>query len=291
MNPTILVTGNCQVVALANALSYLHPSASVRAFAETELADPNVESAAEDVLGSADYWVALSPGSAAEQRLQSKVNSTRTRLLVVPPFVFRGFHPDCTYAFRESGEVAEGVSPYHSAILLWAYKQGLSPAEASKLFEDDTLKRLGYEGYYEAEMAQVITSYESVGLDARRMWQSLRRQGTFMYTINHPSASVLAAMALAVSETLAIPDRHELPDARYMQEGWLSHWIWPVYPAVARRLGVEGGFLFRLGPHVFPDIESFAEASWRVYAGLDFSDVSCDRLDDPYFCSVLESVA
>ena len=278
-------------MALASALTYLHPTATVHVFAENELVAPEVEAKAAEVATRADFWVALLPGTPAEQRLKSTMNPTRTKMIEVPPIVFRGFHPDCTYAFRKSGEVVEGVSPYHSAILLWAYKHGLSSAAASQLFDSDTLQRLGYEGYYEAEMAQFITSYGEIGLDARRMWQSIRRKGTFMYTINHPSASVLAAMALAVSETLAIPDRHELPDARYMQEGWLSHWIWPVYPAVARRLGVEGGFLFRLGPHVFPDIESFAEASWRVYAGLDFSDVSCDRLDDPYFCSVLESVA
>jgi len=284
----ILITGNCQVVAVAKSLAYLHPSVEVTAFAETQFCEPDFRERFLAAHTSADYVIGM-PGSLLRHALPDLSTETKAREIEIPPVVFRGFHPDCVYAFNSDDSVISSVSPYHSAILLWAYKHNKSPREAQSLFRDDVFAELGYYRTYDLEIAALVNSFSQIGINTRRWWRKLRRLGVFMHTINHPRAIILASLAVELSETLQLPDRRDVELDRYVQDESLAGHVWPVYPEIANVLGTSGSYTFRLGTLDFHDLTSYVEASWDAYAEVDFETLRCPRINTDTFSEILQS--
>ncbi len=284
----IVVVGNCQVVALARSLAYIHPGASVIWFAETQFNDAGFTTRFLDAFASADYVIEM-PSSSLRHALAGAAVASPAHLIEVPPVVFRGFHPDCVYAFDENDNVVSSVSPYHSAILLWAYKNHISASEAQSLFRDDVFRGLGYHRTYMQEIGVLLDSFGRTGIDTARWWRTLRRLGVFMHTINHPRASVLASLAVELSISLSLPERRDVPLERYVQEEALASYVWPIYPEIAAELGTVGLYEFQLGPVSFHDLPSYIEASWNAYATVDFETLRCPRIDEEAFVKTLTS--
>ncbi len=284
----ILITGNCQVVAVAKSLEYLHPNAKVSAFAETQINEPDFHERFLAACTSADFMIGM-PGSSLRHAMPDIDSAVKARKIEIPPVVFRGFHPDCVYAFNSDDSVVSSVSPYHSAILLWAYKHKKSQLQAQSLFRDDVFAALGYYETYDLEIAALIDSFSQTGINTRRWWQKLRRLGVFMHTINHPRAIVLASLAVEISESLQLPDRHDVALERYVQDEWLAGYVWPVYPEIAKVLGTSGSYTFRLGKLNFHDLTSYVEASWEAYSEVDFENLRCPRIYDERFSEILQS--
>jgi len=284
----ILITGNCQVVAVAKSLAYLHPTAAISAFAETQFHEPDFRERFLAASASADYVIGM-PGSSLRHALPDISTETKAREIEIPPVVFRGFHPDCVYAFNSDDSVVSSVAPYHSAILLWAYKHKKSQLQAQSLFRDDVFAALGYYKTYDLEIAALVDSFSQTGINTRRWWQKLRRLGVFMHTINHPRAIVLASLAVEISESLQLPDKRDVALERYVQDEWLAGYVWPIYPDIAKVLGTSGSYTFRLGTINFDDLASYVEASWDAYSRVDFETLRCPRIYEERFSDILQS--
>jgi hypothetical protein len=76
-------------------------------------------------------------------------------------------------------------------------------------------------------------------LDIGEDWQALLDQTPFMHTINHPKATMLGVIArlLAVKAGL-VPKSTSPPEL--VHDALSAQAIWPVYPAIAARLGMRG---------------------------------------------------
>ncbi len=259
----VLVTGNCQIEVVSQALSFLHPGTEVVALREERLDAIDQVDFACAMLESSTHWIGMFPCSRLQQELSALAEARGVRRVVLNPVLFRGFHPDSIYA-RHGDFFIDDTSPYHSAIFLWAYCNGVSLPRALELFRDDVFSGLGYHETYAADAAATIRGLEQAGLDARRVWRRLRRLGSFMNTINHPVKEVLIALATEFSFALKIPGRQPVELERIIRGGFLDEHIWPVDPPIGRELGLRGDYCFRFGAVTHPTLEDFAVASWET---------------------------
>lgn len=286
---SILVSGNCQIDSVIQALAVLYPTASVKGLREENVESTSLVDVGCAMLDSASHWIGMLPSSRLQARLRDHARARGIASFELNPIVFRGFHPDSVYAFTDAG-VLQRPGPYHSAILLWSYRHGLSLPHALRLFNDDVFRKLGYFQAFHDEVDTLHGVFNEAGLDARRIWRCLRRQAPFMHTINHPTGAALAAVTTAISDAIGLP-RVEETDATFVLWDRLTEHSWPIYPEIAAFLGVPGGYAFRFWMDYYPTLESFATSAWSVYEGLDATNITFERMEDRHFNATLEAAA
>jgi hypothetical protein len=224
-------------------------------------------------------------------RIGEMYPSHASRMRLVPAIAFSGFHPDMVYLFdRASGRALRGViSEYHSAIAVAACLQGLSVEDTMALFRADVFGELGYYDHWSLSREALAQAFSWAGLelgDAFRQWTAA---GCWMYSINHPKPRVLADVArqLLRRDGFTVQDGAEefVPDS-------LAHdAVWPVYPDIARVLGVAGSYRFKRPldpslprhPVVTIGLEELVTGTFAYLQGKRLQDFSCDRLLAPRF--------
>ena len=110
------------------------------------------------------------------------------------------------------------------------------------LFNAYIFALLGYFDEYERARQFVIGKAKEVGYELEPHIVEWRKRGVFMHIVNHPKIEVLAQLAqlgakqAGLSGALAPPEG--VPDRLARCQ------TWPVYPELARRLGVPGSLTF-----------------------------------------------
>ncbi|MFT3975869.1 MAG: GSCFA domain-containing protein [Sphingomonas bacterium] len=217
------------------------------------------------------------------------IRTNAQRCLRYPRIVFAGFQPDCTYAWsRDGGGGIDSPFGYHSAIAVEAFRRGYSVNETMALYNADVFEALGYFDYYEPSIRALEEECQYAGLPQDvfpRKWFGL----PFMLTINHPRMYV----AWDLTEHLLRRAGFELPlidRERNQMDSFFLGPIWPVYPEIARRLGVPGSYDFMpttdFSPnaqHEIHDLRGFIEKSFQHYRTLDFSLVALSQPTTTHF--------
>jgi len=285
---TVALTGNCQAQGLGDAIAALLPHATVRSFHMWGIdgsAAANVRlAAAADLIAAADVWIRM-PLS-VNDHLEG-VLGPETKVIGVPSLTFPAFHPDVVIATTAEG-LLRGMADYHSAIGLWAWRRGLDPEEAARLFTPEVMVALGYDRFWPTAVHAMSDEFTELGVDFAPFWQRLKRTGVFMHTINHPRVSAVTLHAKTVVAAVGAPaDVYDEPLDGYVTDH-LAQVVWPVYPFVADALGVPGSYRWRFGDQFFDGVASWAEATWRRYEGVAREAVVCPRIDDGRYDAVLE---
>jgi hypothetical protein len=136
------------------------------------------------------------------------------------------------------------ATDYHSVIVAAAFTLGLPERRVPELFNAYIFAELGYFGVFEAAKAALLGIFGQDGFDVRSLFDLWMLQvGQFMYTINHPHILVLAtlcrlALARAGRLDLTVP----LPEG--IDDYLAAQFVWPTYPALAKRLGLPGSTTF-----------------------------------------------
>lgn len=276
------ITGNCQVASLAAVLRVLIPSAEIDVF-HLGVSDIN---GLPSSLSSSDVWLRMP----IEVALDLPEFTTDARVLEVPAVNFAAFFPDLVYATTSDGGLFRGLSDYHSAIGLWAWKRGVAPSELERLMTADVMNELNYRGYWQSSYEALSRAFDASSLDFKPVWRSVKRSGVFMHTLNHPTISTVGAVAQEIVRKLGFKSTKLStflsPIERVVADP-LAHITWPVYPFVASYLGVPGGFQWRVGNDTYPNLESWAEATWKAYEDSRPSNIVCPRIDDGTYDRVL----
>lgn len=283
----VVVTGHCWTLNLADAFGLLFDDATIRPFSAWELESPQDLEVAHDALQDADLWlrIPLDGTSALDESVHPGL-----RVVDVPLLTFSAFHPDLVYAHTTAGGLFRGLTDYHSAIGLWAWRQGLDPATAETLFRPDVMEQLAYDQYWSPSVTEMRSSFENANLDFGAFWLRLKRCGVFMHTINHPRPEAVALIAKTVAAHLGAPaSTWDVPIERYLTDH-LAHIVWPVYPPVGRALGVPGCYRWRTADRQIGSLRAWLEATWSAYEGHDRGDVVCPRIDDGRYDAVLRPV-
>ena len=243
----LTVLGNCQVGGIADSLELISNGSACRGILVSN--DPRV--LFDELSGYFENSenVVLMHESVKEiiATNDSLSEFARPENVYIPSISFSAFHPDIQYVFCDGSVVKSGLdSDWNSRIMLWAYSQGLSKRETENLFREEVFQALGYFDEWERSSETLRKSFDDCGFDYGRWVRSVQRTGVFMYGINHPMQIGLSQLAVQIAEKVFPNSRVVIEDLHTFTTDYLSHIVWPVYPEIGDRLGVEGSYHWRV---------------------------------------------
>lgn len=288
--PRIAVIGNCQARAVVQAARILAPSAQVSLVPMGEFgkARRSLKALADD-LRSFDHIFTqpFTPGLFPEggsDDLVAAVPRTRT----FPAIVFTAFHPDAVYvgdldSMADTRLVPSPLHTYHSAIALFGYLRGLTPARILPLYREEVFRHLDYLDAWPRAAADLLAAGEAIGFDLGPDFQRWSRSGAFMHNINHPRLHVLGDVAARLLEQSGITPAR-VPLESYLADDLVQDVIWPVYEPIAAVYGVKGSYLFkrrqkRGEPPSLVDLERMVSESLAIYASIPRERLRCHRVE------------
>ena len=281
------VLGNCQAEYVAHCVRFLarHCEADAYFLSQPEDITPDFQKFA-DRSASYDYVLVQPQYSSLLSGLTTLVDR-RIPIVHYPTLYFAGYHPDITYIYRrDSSFLRSPVGDYHSALAFLCYTLGLSVEQTLTKFNSSIFDRLGYfaTAFWRSAEERLLESGRDAHMPLDHHLRSWIRRGCFMYSVNHPKIFVLAdvaASAIAACGVTASPHICEY----YVSDDIKLGPIWPVYPEVAIRFGLDGCYCFkgsslldRTNPYF--DLHEFVEASFLFYHNYDLADMRCSRVDE-----------
>ena len=284
--------GNCQVNGLAALVRAMQNQVEAVGFEvnETNLAALKKQTFVDAPWRDLDViWV--HPNDQVSAWLQRQPAAFQARVRPLPTLDTLGFHPDCAYVWRNGRTVDSPVGPYHSALVLWAYRQGFDVQRTLALFRSDVFAHLGYFDYHIAGINHLVNKGRDCAMPTASWLASWQARGAWMHTINHPRLSALADVALHCLGLLGIQGAADaytvIPDEL------ANSACWPVYPAVACALGLkgQGSYFFKLarapGLHgksvKYLELDEFVAQSLALYSCHAPDTLVCDRLEAEAF--------
>jgi hypothetical protein len=287
--PRLAVVGNCQSYGIAYAMKVLAPSAQVDHYSVVHKTLANIDRLATTLERYDRVFLQNFPAGIVRGGDYEDLLSRLTKVTRMPSMVFAAFHPDLVYlldATRGQKPLNGPLRAYHSALAVFAFRVGLSLQEANALFSDNVFATVGYYDIWNASARELIDQAKSYfGFDFSSDLMSWSRRGIFMYSIVHPKPFVLASVARRLLETTRIPIENENFDD-YAIDDLARSEIFPVYPEIAARLGVNGGYLFKRGNfHIshgvgeFLTLPQFLAASYAVYKRARPEQIAHERMD------------
>lgn len=283
--------GNCQVQTMVTCAAqaagrdgiYLHPRQL-----ETDpalLANTLVQ--ADVAIANVGRWVNKT------RQIANSVGRREMPVLAAPRFHFSGFHPDCVLAERPEGERRElPMGNANSAIVLAAWRDGLSADEAITLFRAEVFEALGYFATFDVAMEMLEQECSEAGFDVAPFVAKWIGNGPFVHLPLHPKLDVLKDITIHQLQTAGIEAEHV--SASEMQDDLAKSVVWPVYPEIARSLGIAGDYIFRpkntrrkiradLAPMM---LHEFVERTYECYRQSPPDLPSFGRMADPRFSNL-----
>jgi hypothetical protein len=238
----IIVSANCQTAALTSALRALLPNFDVIPFPMHINLSEDRRNQLKLELSDAEFLLAVNHESEIFN-LQSDKSIT---VIPVPHLHFDAFHPDICYAVNSETNQYTNFH-YNSRIAVWSYNQNVSIEQASTLFNQDSYHALGYLARWYQSENFLLESFASCGFSKSEFlsfFQSIKRGGVFMFSINHPMAFVSVELARLIV-------KKHFPDTLYhdrelIVEDPLTESIWPLYSEIGEELGLEGNYIWRI---------------------------------------------
>jgi hypothetical protein len=264
---TILVTSNCQTGGIAAAFQALFPNRIVTAMEQPDGAEPAKVELLLRHLSSADIWVRNGNHQKVTGRPEFITALKGKKTIDIPATNFRAFHPDCIQArSRQSGTP---VAPLASSqIVVWGYRNEVSPATIRRLFKADVYEELGYFAFWDPNVDRLRRNLGSSGLDFSSFFLRIKRAGSFMHTPGHPTIEYLTALSQVAAIKLG-KDQTIMQTELLLLDALAQGVQWPVYPEIGDALGVSSSSLWKVANSVsglpYLDLQSFIEFSYESY--------------------------
>ena len=261
-SPHVIVLGNCQVYSISACLRALSPGVKIAGLSWVEFRSTAQIERLLTILDEVDA-VLIQPH--AIQRLRSLsadvLTSRGVRCVQFPRIHFPGFHPD---ASRLSGGSPKGlIGPWHSALMMAGHRMGLPEARTEGLFNAYIYGMLGYFDEYSKAGAFQTAASAALDWDLSSELKSWTRP--FVHVPNHPSVEVMMDLARGAATRLGIEID---PQATAPPDPLLRAGSWPLYPEIAKRLGLVGEM--RFAPTNDPgrglDLGEAIARSYAIYA-------------------------
>ena len=271
----VAIIGTCQVGGLAAVARRLLPGAEVRSWhIGVHPKDSNEEVLA--LLPGFDLVISQIEAWDGHELLHiTRLREQGLPVVYLPGLVFPGFHPDITYIRGANGLVRGPEADYHSVITAAAFTLGLPEQRVPELFNAYVFSGLGYFDVFGAAKTALFANFDQEGIDLRPLFDVWTQQaGQFMHTINHPHILVLATLCrLVLARAGHVDATASLPEGILDYLG--AHFVWPTYPALARRIGVVGSTTFLRGKRGLAEgqarelpLTDYISACYRTYSTL-----------------------
>lgn len=272
----IIVSANCLTGSLAAALKLLLlDNYQVIPIPLPAVGDSNAELAMSKELIDCNYWIASDRHHLATE--------PTTTVLKFKNIEFDCFHPDLTYAkHNNTGE----LTTFHanSRIAIWAYNNNIDIKVASKLFCKETYKELGYFDYFTYSQNALKKNILDCGFtesDFFEFYLSIKREGVFMHTINHPTSSVVVALAKLYAKK--IDAKLSFSNRNIKIQDTLLGDVWPIYPEIGEEIGIRGCYFWRICGISIDGISNYLEFSFDSYSKQGISQGELQLLAPPPF--------
>lgn len=270
MSRSILVVGNCHIGGIAAALQWLFPSDAISAVPLNPHVFRGDGGAMSRRIAEADVVL----GGDFVNVFLRRHRVVLPNFVSIPSLYFAAFHPDITHAGLTTPGRRFPVRN-NSAIGLWAFARGIDPADACGLYSRRNFALLGYLDHWDSSVQELRAAFAASRLDFDTFFCAAKREGVFMYTMDHPriSALILVAKLLAMRLGLGAAVWHKdilVSDALGRVE------IWPVYPMIAHELALPGSYTWLLDRgRVIDGLREYLEHAYAKYAaaGVRPSDV------------------
>ena len=278
----IAIIGGCQVVGLAEASRRFLPDAGVDTWHVGVHPADTQEELLEKLRG---YDLVISQVSDPNNPLLSleSLHGHHRNVHFLPTFVFPGFHPDLTYLIHAGGIVVAPHTDFHSRIAVAAFLLGYDIKKTQTLYNAMVCSELGYFDAFGAARAAAEINLAKHGYQGDGLidhW--LTTVGAFMYMTNHPHIIVLTTLLRQLYIRLGlIAAETALPAG--VPDNLGESFCWPVYPALAKRAGVEGSMTFKKGVWLVSRGES-RDMTFADYMGQCFDLYTAtdrDKLETP----------
>jgi hypothetical protein len=272
----ISVVGHCQSSGLASCMQAMLPDADIFNVWHNEWSPHLKES---DLIFVLSDLVDLTDKAGCWEGVD------RSRIKLIPSFAYFGFHPDLVYVYNGDGWLKSPLDDYNSVLVIYGWLNGLSVKQTVRLFCDAVYERVGYYNFVEPSDKHLIEIGERCHIDMVPLLREWREHGCFAHSINHPKLFVSSGIARAALTRHGLDIAVERPED-YLQDP-LTYWgIWPVYPEIAARLGVEGSCGFKVPDFLrradrsieILDLEQFVERSFDCYAQHPKDNIHVERL-------------
>ena len=276
---TIHVVGPCQTIPLAACLAVMNPDVRV-----------------ERLPGTADVSTIGPDDLVFRQRDRPNMTKSRpgSREIIYPGIWFNAFHPDVVFLIGPWGPVAPPLGADHSSLVLYGWHRGLTAAQTAKLFTEAVFEKLRFFDCWGDAKSALIEEGRDLGFAFDATFARIERFGCFMHSPIHPALSVMAELARELVRRAGLASVLDAPEP-YLDDPLIRGAVWPVYPEIARRLGLPGAFAFKPAhvPGALPallDLEEFIARSFDAYAVAPPQSLACKRLENDAYRD-LESVA
>ena len=287
--PRIAVLGNCQAAGIAQSLRLLLPSAQVQLvpFDGLKRRYGSLERLKASLAPFDHVFTQFFPEGFVTGGNVHALGEGDPRLRLYPTVLFPGYQPDLVLvgdvgALSASRLIASPTGPYHSAIVLCAYLEGLGPEATAELFRESIYTRLGFYEAWNVAAAELLGSARDIMFPLEAELARWSRRGCFMHVLNHPKLFVLADIArrLATEAGLA-PLVARVED--YLPDELAGDVVWPLYPDLAAHYGLVGTMLFkdraRQGDPKLYDLPAFITASFAIYQRHTPEALGCLRVE------------
>jgi hypothetical protein len=228
-------------------------------------------------------------GDAHSRVQETLVHAGRPDLPVIaaPSIYFPGFHPDVVYPGPDGERPELPMGNANSAILLAAWREGLGVEQAIGLFRDEVYGALGYYEMFALAKDGLVKECARAGFDVNPLMGCWLEQEAFVYLPLHPKIHVLRDIAMTQLRLAQLHDGTPSPQA--VEDELSRNLIWPVYPEIARKLGMDGDYIFhpknmRGVPraHLEPmGLETFVERTYSCFRQTPPNLSAFARLSDP----------
>ena len=272
----VAIIGNCQGDNLRSCLEAMVPGSQVSFTSPGQLLPATAEDA---------EVVCIQTGSRHLLAEEQEFAHLASRHIVAwPTFYFPAFHPDLAYVELPKGVAQSPLGDYQSSIVFHAWSQGLNAEETQALFCEAVYNHLGFYNFWEASKQAMLKDMESTGLDLEGALEGWVAQGCFAHSANHPKLFVTSTVARAMLKQLGITPRTDRPED-FVRDALRDSIIWPVYPEVAERLGIQGDYTFKVSHHLCTpehpirllDLREFIEGSLASLSSYPRADLHCSR--------------
>lgn len=264
--PVVLVLGNCQAPGVASVLA-----ASCGVSEAVPLTSLNLSPEAQraQLLAQApraQVWF-VNPANTLAREVFAEAARPDAKLVTVPALHFNAFHPDVCYAHHK-GTRQLTQQHYNSAVVAWAYANGLDEARTAELFHTDTWQALGYLDQWGKAVQGLRDTFRrsDLGDEFDAFMQRAQRIGCFMHTPNHPHLALVTMLARAAARRAGLEVFDE-PAPGELIDG-LASTIWPVYPDIAASLALATGswtWKFVTRNEVIAGVPAFVRQAFAAY--------------------------
>lgn len=276
----MLFVGNCQSASIGRLAGRLTQGrVRLDGVREQQIAELFGEGATFVGLVKRLEHIFLMPASRFERRVRGNPPANVT---IVPALVYSGFFPDMVEVLADGEPLGGFAGGFHSAIAYSAFMHGLSAEQAMRLFNRRVFEHLGYFAYCDQSLEALRETFRGTPVNIDAHLPRWFRSGIFMYTLNHPTPTVMADVATDLLRHAGVTQLVEADEvAANADDEMARSRVWPVYDEIAAHLGVRPRRYLKLpevqGAHMV-ELDRFISLSMRYFESIGKDRLSCERM-------------